>query len=457
MLKDFKLNKISVLSLVIACAVVGVFFMTIIDIKASEASKVEEVVSYDSPAGGMSAVVTKYMSSNGESSMELLSTTAVASKTEGINEYYDADGNIIGKLIVCKADEYAPVFMVPDETSGVYAKIYRFGVATLVKEEDGWYQVVSGGVSGYVKSELFAVGVDAEAMNPLTYDTYATVNTDELTLRDDKSTYATALCILSPDSRHSVVAEDEGDGWTKISVDGVGEGYVMTEYLQITKTHKFGVTIDQETADTNAITLGVEEAEAREERWAEEAAEAERQRQAEIAAEEERQRQAEAEAEAERQRQAEASYNDDYYDSDDSYYDDDEDEYVSYYSEPEVDDSSVSSERASLVAYARSFVGWLPYVSGGHSLEYGADCSGFTASIYAAFGYSIPYSSDAQAYCGYSVSLSDIQPGDLLIYSGHVAIYSGNGCKIHSPYPGQVVTENSMYNMTLLDIRRIID
>ena len=66
MLKDFKLNKISVLSLVIACAVVGVFFMTIIDIKASEASKVEEVVSYDSPAGGMSAVVTKYMSSNGE-------------------------------------------------------------------------------------------------------------------------------------------------------------------------------------------------------------------------------------------------------------------------------------------------------------------------------------------------------------------------------------------------------
>ena len=458
-MKDFRLNRVSILSLIVACAVVGMFFMTIIDIKATEQVAAEEVVSYDSPTGGMSSVVSKYMASNGESSMELLSTTAVASKVDGINEYYDVNGSTIGKLIVCKADEYAPVYMVPDETSGVYAKIYRFAVATLVKEaEDGWYQVVSGGVSGYVKADLFATGADAEAMDPLTYLTYATINTDELTLRDEKSTYGTALCILAPDSHHKVVAEDEGDGWTKLSVDGVGEGYVMTEYLIINKTHKFGVTLDQETVDKNLISAGVEEAENREEKWAAEAAaEAERIRLEEEAA---AAREAEYQAELERQRQAEeeaaaqAAYND-YYEED--YYEDDYDDYESYYSEPTVDDSSTASIRESLVAYARSFCGWLPYVSGGHSLSSGADCSGFTASIYAAFGYSIPYSSDAQAYCGYSVPLSDIKLGDLLIYSGHVAIYSGGGCKIHSPYPGQCVTENSMYNMTLLDIRRIID
>ena len=435
MFKDFKLSKISTVALIIACTVVGIFFMTIIDVRTNEAQAQEEVIAYDTPTGGMSSIVLGYMASNGESSMELLSTTAVASKTEGINEYYDINGNCIGKLIVCKADDYASVYIVPDEKSGTYAKIHRFGVATLVKYVDEeWYQVVSGGVSGYVKAELFATGEAAEAMDPLTYETTALIDTDELTLREEKSTTATALCILAQDSHHEVVAEDEGDGWTKLHVEGVGEGYVLTEYLKLSKARRFGITIDQETADNRVIAAGVEEAEAREERWAREA-------------EEERRRQEE-EAEAERQRQAEAERQREA--ANNSYYE-------SHYSEPSIDDSDADSIRYSLVAYARSFVGWLPYVSGGSSLVYGADCSGFTHEIYAAFGYYIPQGSYAQQYAGYSVPLSDIKPGDLIIYSGHVAIYSGNGNKIHSPYPGQTVTENSMYYMTILDIRRIID
>ena len=106
--------------------------------------------------------------------------------------------------------------------------------------------------------------------------------------------------------------------------------------------------------------------------------------------------------------------------------------------------------------YACSFAGWLPYVWGSHSLEYGADCSGFTSAVYAQFGYSLSCDSEVQSRQGYSVPLSEILPGDIIVYSGHVAMYVGDGLKVHAPYPGTVVTIDSAYYTTILDVRRII-
>ena len=76
--------------------------------------------------------------------------------------------------------------------------------------------------------------------------------------------------------------------------------------------------------------------------------------------------------------------------------------------------------------YACQFVG-NPYVYGGTSLTNGTDCSGFTMSVYAQFGYSLPHASSAQKNCGTSVPLDQVQPGDIICYSGHVAIYCGGG------------------------------
>ncbi|MCC8137569.1 MAG: C40 family peptidase [Clostridiales bacterium] len=98
--------------------------------------------------------------------------------------------------------------------------------------------------------------------------------------------------------------------------------------------------------------------------------------------------------------------------------------------------SSSSSTGQAIANYAVQFVG-NPYVYGGTSLTNGADCSGFTQSVFAHFGISISRTAASQACGGTSVSLSDIQPGDLLFYSnggsiGHVALYIGNGQIVHA-------------------------
>ena len=95
----------------------------------------------------------------------------------------------------------------------------------------------------------------------------------------------------------------------------------------------------------------------------------------------------------------------------------------------------VSDVKVDLVSYACQFVG-NPYVWGGTSLTHGADCSGFTMSIFAKYGIYLPHSSAAQANCGRRISASEAQPGDLFFYGGghisHVAIYIGNGQIVHA-------------------------
>ncbi len=96
-----------------------------------------------------------------------------------------------------------------------------------------------------------------------------------------------------------------------------------------------------------------------------------------------------------------------------------------------------STKRQEVVNYALQFLG-NPYVYGGTSLTNGTDCSGFTMSVYAHFGYGLPRTAAQQMAGLTNVSLDSMQPGDLLFYKdksgnvGHVTMYIGGGQVVHA-------------------------
>lgn len=123
-------------------------------------------------------------------------------------------------------------------------------------------------------------------------------------------------------------------------------------------------------------------------------------------------------------------------------------------------DGSKGSDLGKKVAkFACQYIG-NPYVSGGTSLTNGADCSGFTYRVYSNFGYNLPRTSTEQRSAGKAVSYEEAQPGDLICYDGHVAIYIGGGLVVHAsnsnPYPRGGIKVNGATYRTIIGVRRII-
>lgn len=115
-----------------------------------------------------------------------------------------------------------------------------------------------------------------------------------------------------------------------------------------------------------------------------------------------------------------------------------------------------SSTGQAVADYAVQFVG-NKYVWGGESLTNGVDCSGFVMKVYEKFGISLPHSSYKLRSVGKKVSASDLQPGDIICYSGHVAIYIGNGKIVHASNKkdGIKITNNYKYKK-VITIRRVL-
>lgn len=116
-----------------------------------------------------------------------------------------------------------------------------------------------------------------------------------------------------------------------------------------------------------------------------------------------------------------------------------------------------SGSGKSVASYGLRYIG-NPYRYGGTSLTGGIDCSGFTQAIYRAYGIRLPRTSGAQRKVGKAVSYSDAKPGDLICYSGHVAIYIGGGKIVHAATPKKGICVSGAHGPgKILTVRRLIE
>ena len=281
-------------------------------------------------------------------------------------------------VAIAQVDNYVNVRAEANVESEVLGKLYDDSAATVLETtEDGWYKITSGSVTGYVKCEY--VVVDDEQLAREVSTRYATVTTQTLNVRMEPSTEAKILTML-PEGDDFVVIDESMymDGWVMVTTSE-GEGYVSTSYVELWTDF-----VRAESKEEEAARLKKEE---------------EERKKAAAAA-------AAARKKAEKEAAAAGNGNNNY-------------------------TSSGSSNGQAVVDYAGQFVG-NPYVYGGTSLTNGTDCSGFVMSVYAAFGVSLPHSSKAMRSVGYEVSVSAMQPGDIICYSGHVGIYVGNDTIVHA-------------------------
>lgn len=307
--------------------------------------------------------------------------------------------DLFRNLVIAQVNDYVNVRDLPSETEGqIIGKLYNNSVGTFIAEENGWYQISSGSVTGYVKGEYCVTGEEAVEIARQVGTRIATVTTQTLFVRTEATTESAVLGMV-PEAEELLVLE-ETEGWVKVDVEE-GTGWVSTDY----------VTLHSEFV----------QAESKEEEAARLAKEAEERRKARAAAA------AQAPKATTTTTQTPASYS-----------------------------VGEGSEMGVAVAeYALQFVG-NPYVYGGTSLTNGADCSGFVMSVYANFGVSLPHSSAADRSQGYAVdSLENAQPGDLICYSGHVALYIGNGQIVHASNKKTGIKVSNADYRTILAIRRI--
>lgn len=121
-----------------------------------------------------------------------------------------------------------------------------------------------------------------------------------------------------------------------------------------------------------------------------------------------------------------------------------------------INSANGSASGKEIANFACRFVG-NPYVAGGTSLTNGADCSGFTQAVYQNFGYSIPRTSTAQRSIGRGVTYAEAQPGDIICYAGHVAIYIGGGRIVHASTPATGIKYGTATYREILAVRRIVN
>ena len=356
------------------------------------------------------------------------------------------------------AHEYVNIRKKPNTESKILGKLYRGSAARIINTVGDWVEIKSGSVTGYIKSEYLAIGFSAENLIDRYGTKLATVNVTTLKVREERSTDSVVLTLV-PEGEEFEVIKEYGE-WVKIIVDDTTKGYVSKEYVNIRVKFK------------HAISIKEEREKIRRQKEREEAirrAEEERQRQIE----EEQRREAAERAAAQRAAAQRSSSSSSSSKSSSSSNSSSSSKSSTSSSSSSRSSSSSSNSRSnssgssssskgtasSAASYAQNFIG-NPYVLGGTSLTNGTDCSGFVQSVYSKYGVSLPRTSSSQSCAGSSVSLSDVQAGDLIFYASngsvnHVAMYIGGGKVVHASNRRDGIKVSNMNYRTPCKARRV--
>lgn len=328
------------------------------------------------------------------------------------------------QIVIAEVSNYLNIRSKASENSKIVGKLYKDAIGTIIKEKNGWYQIKSGSVTGYVKGDYVLVGDEARKKADKVGERLATVTTTTLKLREKASTESAVLTLIGEGDELNVKKETKN--WVKVKLDKY-TGYVSKDYVEVYTVNQHAESIEEE-----RIRLEQEEARRRQELAQQQAA----------------------------NNNATHTSNGGNSTSNSSANKGSSTSNSSSNSSSGSNSSTTSPGNKSLgqqiANYALQFKG-NPYVYGGTSLTNGADCSGFVMSVYRKFGISLPRTSGAQASSGRRVSsIANAQPGDLIAYSGHIGIYIGNGRLVHASSPRTGIIVSNVNYRPIKSIRRIV-
>lgn len=362
---------------------------------------------------------------NGNANEKVEGNTGVVAKTTGT-------ANVAKTETTKKVSKYANKAIATvdvgnirskaNTTSKVVGKIEKGAMCKVLKSKNGWAQVQSGKVKGYIRADLIAKGTEAEKIAPKYAKKYAVINTVTLKVREKNNTDSRVLTLVGEDEKYKILIE--GKKWCKVKVDGEA-GYVLKDYVKVTEKFATAKSMKE---------IIAEEEEEKAEQVSDNSSSGSKKSTKKTSSSKSSTSKSSTRKSSSRRSSSKKTYS-----------------------------KAGSKTGSSVASFALQFKG-NPYRYGGTSLTNGTDCSGFTQSVYRSFGYSIPRDSRSQySGAGRIVSMSELQAGDLLFYSNssgrinHVALYIGGGQVVHASNPKDGIKVSNYRYRTPVRARRVIN
>ena len=328
-----------------------------------------------------------------------------------VDKESDEEAEEYSNFAIADVDKYVNVRTQANTDSEIVGRMYDGAVAQIQEEVDGedgkWLLVTSGNLTGYIKAEYFIYGEDAVAVIDDYIDRYAVVKADCLNIRENPDIESKRIGYALTGEKLKLTSKAADEEWINVNYADDKTGFVSADYVSVVEEFIYAKTMD------------------------------------EIRAEEEEEKKLLA-----RQKEDETQKP--------------EDVTIAASEQPAKAQYAESGNlRSDIVNFALQYVG-CPYVHGGNSLTNGTDCSGFTSLVYANFGYGLSRTPSGQLSSnGRSVSLDEIQPGDIVCYGKsrctHVGIYIGDGQIVHAANPRKgIVVYNVGYD-NILGVKNVID